>query len=92
MLGEQIGHLLIELVEVIGDHAEFLERELHQPTVDRMQGQAGAEGVAQLLRRRAEARGREGGQRRGIGSGERASSYQSGSRLVRVSPCLRPRF
>jgi hypothetical protein len=28
MLGEQIGHLLIELVEVIGDHAELLEREL----------------------------------------------------------------
>jgi len=34
---EQIGHLLLELSEVILDHAQLVQRELHQPAVDRMQ-------------------------------------------------------
>jgi hypothetical protein len=67
MISEQIGHLLIELVEMVGDHAELFERVLHQLSVDRVQGRTGAQGIAQLLRRRAEARGGERGQRRGIG-------------------------
>jgi hypothetical protein len=33
---EQVDHLLIELAEVILDHAQFLQRELQQP-VNRMQ-------------------------------------------------------
>jgi hypothetical protein len=64
---EQIGHLLIELAEVILDHAQLVQRELQQPTVDRMQRRTRLERIAQLLRRGAQARGgerREGG---GIG-------------------------
>ena len=57
---EQVGHLLIELAEVILDHAQFFERELQQPTVDRMQRRTRLEGIAQLLGRGAQARGREG--------------------------------
>jgi hypothetical protein len=34
---EQVGHLLIELAEVILDHAQFFQRELQQPAVDEMQ-------------------------------------------------------
>ena len=39
MVGPQkVGHLLIELAEVILDHAQFFQRELQQSTVNRMQG------------------------------------------------------
>ena len=31
---EQISHLLIELAQVILDHAQFLEGELQEPTVE----------------------------------------------------------
>jgi hypothetical protein len=34
---ERVGHLLIELAEVILDHAQFFQRELQQLTVNRMQ-------------------------------------------------------
>ena len=34
---KQVGHLLIELAEVILDHAQFFQRELQQSAVDRMQ-------------------------------------------------------
>ena len=34
---EEVGHLLIEFAEMILDHAQFFQRELQQPTVNRMQ-------------------------------------------------------
>ena len=42
---EQVGHLLIELAEVILDHAQFFQRE-PQPTVNRMQRRTRLEGIA----------------------------------------------
>ena len=55
-----LEHLLIELAEVILDHAQFLECELQKPTVNRMQCPPGAEGVTQLVRGGSQARRREG--------------------------------
>jgi hypothetical protein len=49
MCREQIGHLLIELSEVVLDHAQFVQRELQQPAVDRTQRRTGLEGIAQLF-------------------------------------------
>ena len=57
--GKQVSHLLIELSEVILDHAQLFECEFQQPTVDRMQGRTRVEGIAQLLRRGAQAWSRE---------------------------------
>ena len=65
--GEQVGHLLIELTEVILDHTQLFERELQQPAVDRMQCRTRLEGIAQLFRRGAQARGRECREGGGIG-------------------------
>jgi hypothetical protein len=59
MCREQIGHLLIELAEVILDHTPLFERELQQPTVDRMQRRTRLEGIAQLRRCGSQARSRE---------------------------------
>jgi len=56
---KEIGHLLIKLAEVILDQAEFVQGELEQAAVDRMQRRAGAESVAQLRGRGPQARGRE---------------------------------
>ena len=56
---KQVGHLLIELSEVILDHAQLFQRELQQPTVDRMQCRTRLESIAQLRRRGTQARGRE---------------------------------
>ena len=64
---EQVGHLLIELAEVVFDHAQFFQRELQEPTVDRMQCPTRMEGIAQLLRRGAQARGGERCEGGGIG-------------------------
>ena len=61
---EQVGHLLIELAEVILDHAQFFQRELQQPPVNRMQRRTRLEGIAQLLGRRAQAAVRECRERR----------------------------
>jgi hypothetical protein len=52
---KQVGHLLIELSEVILDHAQLFQRELQQPTVDRMQCRTRLERIAQLLRRGTQA-------------------------------------
>ena len=46
MCCEQVGHLPIELAEVILDKAQFFERELQQPAVDRMQRRTRVEGIA----------------------------------------------
>jgi len=35
---KQVGHLLIELTEVILDHVQLFKRERQQPSVDRLQG------------------------------------------------------
>ena len=51
MVSEQLRHLLIELDEVIFDHAQFVQRQLHQSPVHRVEIRARAERVAQLLRR-----------------------------------------
>ena len=64
---QQVGHLLIELSEVILDHAQLFERELQQPSVDRMQRRTRLECIAQLLRCGAQARGRERREGSGIG-------------------------
>ena len=45
MLGEEVGHLLIELAEVILDQSQFVQRELQQPSVHRMKRRARPEGV-----------------------------------------------
>ena len=66
MCREQVGHLLIELAEVILDQAQFVERELQQPAVDRMQRRARLEGIAQLGRCGSQARGRKGREGRRI--------------------------
>jgi hypothetical protein len=55
MLREQVGHLLIELAKVLLDQSQFLERQLQQPTIHRMQRRARAQGVGQLSGCRAEA-------------------------------------
>ena len=47
---EQVGHLLIEPSVVVLDHAQLFERELQQPTIDRMQRRACLEGIARLFR------------------------------------------
>jgi hypothetical protein len=59
MCREQIGHLLIELAEVILDQAQFFERELQQAAVDRMQRRAHLEGIAQLGRCGSQTGGRK---------------------------------
>lgn len=53
MVSEQLRHLLIELREVVFDHAQFIERQLHQPPIHRMKIRHAprTEGVAQLLGR-----------------------------------------
>jgi hypothetical protein len=56
---EKVGHLLIELAEVILDHARFFQRELQQPTANRVQRRTRLEGIAQLIGRGTQARGRE---------------------------------
>ena len=56
---EKVGHLLIELAEVILDHTQFFQRELQQPTVNGMQRRTPLESVAQLLGRGTQTRGRE---------------------------------
>ena len=58
---EQVGHLLIELAQMILDHAQFFQRESEQSTVDRMQRRGRVEGLAQLLGCGAQARGGEHG-------------------------------
>jgi hypothetical protein len=64
---KQVRHLLIELAEMILDHAQFFERKFQQPTVDRMQRSTRLEGIAQLLGRGTQARGGERRQGGGIG-------------------------
>jgi hypothetical protein len=59
VFGEQVGHLLIELAEVILNHAQFFQRELQQPTVDGMQRRTYLEGIAQLGRCGSQTRGRK---------------------------------
>jgi hypothetical protein len=46
VVSEQLGHLLIELGEVVFDQAQFIERQLHEPPIDRMKIRARTEGVA----------------------------------------------
>jgi hypothetical protein len=65
--GEQISHLLIELAEVILDQAQVFEGELQQAAVNGMQRRTRLEGIAQLLGRGAQARGRERREGAGIG-------------------------
>ena len=43
---EQVGHLLIELSEMILDHTQLFQDELQQPTVHRMQRRTRLEGIA----------------------------------------------
>ena len=44
--GEEVGHRLIELAQVILDQAQFIQREPEQSTVDRMQRRERVEGIA----------------------------------------------
>ena len=46
---QKLGHLLIELGELVFDEAQFVERELHQPPIDWMKVRARTKGVAQLI-------------------------------------------
>src|SRR5207244_271752 len=55
MLGEEVGHLLIELAEVVLDQSQFVQRQLQEPAIHRIQRRACPEGVGQLSARRAEA-------------------------------------
>jgi hypothetical protein len=64
---EQVGHLLIELTELILDHPQLFQRELQQSAVNGMQRRTRMEGIAQLLSRGAQARGRERRKGGGIG-------------------------
>ena len=66
MCREQIGHLLIELTEMILDHAQFFEGEFQQRG-NRMQRRTRLEGIAQLLGGGTQARGRERREGGGIG-------------------------
>jgi len=43
MRGEQVGHLLIELLEMILDHAQFFECQLQQPAIHRICAQGDIE-------------------------------------------------
>jgi hypothetical protein len=52
---------LIELREVVFDHAQFFERELHEPPIHRVGIGARAKGVAQLVGRRSRALARRCG-------------------------------
>ncbi len=36
VVGEQLRHLLIELTEVVFDRPQFIERQLHQPPINRL--------------------------------------------------------
>ena len=36
VVSEQLRHLLIELTEVVFDRPQFIERQLHQPPINRM--------------------------------------------------------
>jgi hypothetical protein len=46
---EQLRHLVIELSEVVFDHAQFFQRELHQSPIHRVEIGARAKGIAQLV-------------------------------------------
>jgi hypothetical protein len=63
---EQLRHLLIELGQVVFDRPQFIERQLHQPPIHRMQIRARPEGVAQLLGRGPQSLIGECGHRRRI--------------------------
>ena len=67
MAREQLREFLVQLSDVRLDHLEFIERQREQPPVDGMQIGAGAERVAQLIRRRAQPRTAERGDGRRIG-------------------------
>jgi hypothetical protein len=46
---EQTRQFLIQLVEVILEHAQFLEGQAEQPSIDRVESRARAQSIAQLL-------------------------------------------
>src|SRR5260370_5933744 len=50
VLAEQIGHLLVQLANLLVAQSQFLQRHLQQPPVDRAELGARAERVAQLCR------------------------------------------
>jgi hypothetical protein len=66
VVSEQLRHLVIELGEMVFDHAQFIERQLHQPPIHRMKIRARTEGVAQLLGRCPQSLIGQCGQRRRI--------------------------
>ena len=53
MRGEEVGHLLIQLAEMVLDQSQFFQRQLQKPPIHRIQRRARPEGVAQLVRRGA---------------------------------------
>jgi hypothetical protein len=65
VVSERLRHLLVELGEVVFDHSQFIERQLHQPAIHRMKIRAGIEGVAQLLGRCSQSLVGQSGQRPG---------------------------
>jgi ferritin-like metal-binding protein YciE len=68
VLAEQTGHLLVQLTDLFVDQSQFLQRHFQQPPVDGVQLRTGAERVAQLFRRGAQARISQSGQSRRVGS------------------------
>jgi hypothetical protein len=55
MLAEQTCDLLIQLADLLLDPLQIFKRHLHQPAVDRIELRAGAQRVAQLCWRSAQA-------------------------------------
>jgi hypothetical protein len=53
MLTEEVRHLLVELRKVVFDHAQIVQRELHEPLIHRVEIGARAKDIAQLLGRRS---------------------------------------
>jgi len=76
---EQIGHLLVELANLLLQQVPLLKRHLHQSTINRIEFLACAERIRQLLLRGTQAPIAEGGERRGV-------TLSLGERLQDPSP------
>jgi hypothetical protein len=67
MLAELTRALLVQLVDLLFNKLQLLERHFQQPAVDRVELRARAERVAQLFRRGAQLLIGQGGQSRWLG-------------------------